>query len=146
MREHSKRTFASREYWKTTDWPQCSKKHRLAEYYGKLPTTSQNIVAFTTGGHVECVLWEFRQPNTHSEPINKPLVDEITDFTDFIYRHNNYVENLLVMGNNENKIIIFIQQFYIAKHDFSKNFSQLLFMKTLCSSTLSPRSYWAQIF
>ena len=32
--------------------------------------------------------------NTHSEPINKPLVDEIMDFLDIIYQDNNYVKNL----------------------------------------------------
>ena len=80
-----------------------SKRHRPAEYEEKLPTTSQGIVPFTTGGHLECVLWEFRQPNTHSEPVNKPLVDEIMDFLDVIYRSNNYVENLYATGNNEKK-------------------------------------------
>ena len=35
-------------------------KHRPAEYYGKLPTTSQDIVPITTGGDLECILWEFR--------------------------------------------------------------------------------------
>ena len=73
------------------------------EYYGKLPTTSQSIVPLTTGGHLECILWEFRQPNTHSEPIDNPLVDEIMNFLDIIYRNNNYVENLHATGNNENK-------------------------------------------
>ena len=53
---------------------------------------------------------------THSEPINKPLVDEIMDLSDIIYRNNNYVENLHATGNNENKNINFIQQFYIPKH------------------------------
>ena len=38
------------------------------------------------------------------------------DFPDIIYRDNNYVENLHATGNNENKNIIFIQQFYIPKH------------------------------
>ena len=37
------------------------------------------------------------------------------DFPDIIFRNNNYVENLHAMGNNENKNIIFIQQFYIPK-------------------------------
>ena len=64
------------------------------------------------GGHLECVLWEFRQPNTHSEPI----VDEIMDLPDIIYRNNNYVEIVHATGNNENNNIIFIQHFYIPKH------------------------------
>ena len=68
------------------------------------------MVPFTTGGHLECELWEFRQPNTNSEPINKRLVDDI------FYRNDNYVENLHATGNNENKNIIFIQQFYTPKH------------------------------
>ena len=38
------------------------------------------------------------------------------DFSDIIYRNNNYVENLHTAGNNENKSIICIQQFYIPKH------------------------------
>ena len=113
MRERSKRAFTSQEYRRITDCPRCSKKHRPAEYYGKLPTTSQGIVPPTTDGHLECLLREFRQPNTHSEPINKPLVDEIMDFPDIIHRNNNYVENLHATGNNENINIIFIQQFYI---------------------------------
>ena len=116
MRERSKRAFASREYGKITDCPQCSKKHRHAEYYEKLPITPQGIVPITTGGHLESVLWEFRQPNMHSEPINKALADEIMDFRDIIYRNNNYAENLRATGNNENKNIIFIQQLYIPKH------------------------------
>ena len=37
------------------------------------------------------------------------------DFPDIIYRNNNYVENLHAAGNNENKYMIFIQQFYIPK-------------------------------
>ena len=37
------------------------------------------------------------------------------DFPDIIYRNNNYVESLHVKGNNENKNIIFIRQFYIPK-------------------------------
>ena len=65
------------------------------------------------GGHLEFVLWEFRQPNTHSEPIKKRLVDEIMDFPDIIYRNNNYAENLRATDNNENKNIISIQQFYM---------------------------------
>ena len=79
-----------------------------------LPNTTKNylLVPLTTGGHLECV---FRQQNTNSEPINKPLVDKIMDFSDIIYRNNNYVENLHATGNNENKNIIFIQQFYIPK-------------------------------
>ena len=89
---------------------------RSAEYYEKLPTVSQGIVPLTTGGYVECVLWEFRQPNTHSEPINKPLVDEIMDFPDIIYQNNNYVENLHATDNNKNKNIILVQQLYIPKH------------------------------
>ena len=76
------------------------------------------------GGHLECVLWEFRQPNTHSEPINKPLVDEIMDFPDIIYRNNNYVENLHATGNNENKNIISKQHF-----NKSKQYSFILFMQ-----------------
>ena len=73
-------------------------------------------------GHPECVLWEFRQPNIHSEPINKPLVDEIMDFRDIIYRDNNYVDNFHATGNNENKNIIFIQQFYIPKQLGTKKY------------------------
>ena len=84
---------------------------KSTDYYGKLPTTSQGKVPLTTGGYLECVLWEFRQPHTHSGPI----VDEIMDFPGIIYRNNNYVENLRATGNNENKSIIFIQQFYISK-------------------------------
>ena len=46
------------------------------------------------------------------------------DFPDIIYRNNNYVENLHATGNNENKNIIFTQNFYIVKqtpnnHTFS---------------------------
>ena len=37
------------------------------------------------------------------------------DFFDIIYRNNNYVENLHVTGNEENKNIIFIQQFCAPK-------------------------------
>ena len=37
-------------------------------------------------------------------------------FPDIIYRNNNYVENFHAAGNNENKNIIFIQQFYMPKH------------------------------
>ena len=48
--------------------------------------------------------------------INKPLVDEIIDFPDIIYQNNNYVENLHATGNNVNKNIIFVHQFYIPKH------------------------------
>ena len=107
LRERSKRAFASREYRRTTDWPQCSKKHRPDKYYGELRTTSQGIVPLTTGGHLDYVLWEFRQSNPHSESINKPLVDEILNFPDINYRNNNYVENLHANGNNENKNIIF---------------------------------------
>ena len=116
MRERSKRAFASREYRKTIDSPQFREKHRPAEYYGELPIMSQGMVPITTGGHIECVLWESPQPNTHLKPINKPLVDEIMAFPDIIYRNNNYVENLHTTANNENKNIIFIQQFYIPKH------------------------------
>ena len=61
------------------------------------------------------ILWEFRQPNTHSEPINKSLVDEIMNFPDIVYRKNKYVENLHATSNNENKNKIFRQQFYIPK-------------------------------
>ena len=43
------------------------------------------------------------------------IVDEIKDFPDIIYRNNNYVKNLHATGNNENKNIMFIQQFYIPK-------------------------------
>ena len=50
-----------------------------------------------------------------SEPIDEPLVDEIMDFPDNIYRNNNYVKNLHATGNNENKNVIFIQQFYMSK-------------------------------
>ena len=50
-----------------------------------------------------------------SKSIKKPIVDEIMDFPDIIYRNNNYVENLDATGNNENKNIIFIQQFYLSK-------------------------------
>ena len=57
-------------------------------------TTSQGIVRLTTGEHLQ---WEFQQPNAHSEPINKPLADEITDVPDIIYRNNNYVERLHAM-------------------------------------------------
>ena len=53
--------------------------------------------------------------NTHSEPINKPLIDEIMDFLDIIHWNNNDLKNLHATGNNENKTIIFIQQFYIPK-------------------------------
>ena len=91
--------------------------HRSAEYYGKLATKSQDIVPLTTGGHLECVLWKFHQPNKHSEPINKPLVDEIMNIPDTIYRNNNNMENLHATGNNESKKIIFIQQFYIPKQN-----------------------------
>ena len=38
------------------------------------------------------------------------------DFPDIIYCNKNHVENLHATGNNENKNIIFIQQFYIPKH------------------------------
>ena len=82
-------------------------------------TTSQDIVSLTRGGHLECVWWEFRQPNKHSEPINKPLVDEIMDFPEIIYRNNNYVANLYATANNENKNVIFIQQFYIPKQYYN---------------------------
>ena len=75
-----------------------------SETFGKLPTTSRGKIPFTTGEYLECKLWKFRQPNTHSEPINKPLVNEIMDFPDIINRNNNYVENLHSMSNNENKI------------------------------------------
>ena len=37
------------------------------------------------------------------------------DFPDIVYRINNYVESLYATDNNENKNIIFIQQFYIPK-------------------------------
>ena len=37
------------------------------------------------------------------------------DFSDIIYRNNNYVKNLHATDNNENENIIFIQQFYIPK-------------------------------
>ena len=47
--DRSKRAFASREYRRTTD---CSKKHRPAEYYGKLLTTSKSTVPLTTGGQI----------------------------------------------------------------------------------------------
>ena len=36
-------------------------------------------------------------------------------FPGVIYRENNYVENLHATGNNENKNIIFLRQFYIPK-------------------------------
>ena len=75
-------------------------------------------------GHLECVLWEFRQPNIHSEPINKPLVDELVDFPDIIYRNTNYVENLLATGINENKNTIFIRQFYIPKQREKREISK----------------------
>ena len=71
------------------------------------------------GGHLQCVLWEFQQPNTHSEPI-EPLIDEIMDFRDIIYRSNNYVKNLHATGNNENKNTIFIHQFYICQQMANK--------------------------
>ena len=38
------------------------------------------------------------------------------DFPDIICRNNNYVKILHATGNNENKNINFIQQFYIPKH------------------------------
>ena len=94
-------------YRRTTDCTQCSKSTDLSN------TTSQGIVPLTMGGHLEYVLWEFRQPNTHSESINKRLVDEIMDLPGIIYRNSNYVENLHATCNNENKNIIFIQHFYI---------------------------------
>ena len=37
------------------------------------------------------------------------------DVPDIISRNNKYVENLHAASNNENKNIMFIQQFYIAK-------------------------------
>ena len=37
------------------------------------------------------------------------------DFPDIIYRNDNYLENLHATGKNENKNIIFMQQFYIPK-------------------------------
>ena len=37
------------------------------------------------------------------------------DFPDIIYRSDIYVENLHATGHNENKNIIFIQQFYTPK-------------------------------
>ena len=114
LRERSKRAFASREYRGTTDWTEYSKKQRLAEYYWNY-LLCHSAVPLTMDRHLECVSWEFRQPNTNFEPINEPLVDEIMDFVDIIYRNNNYVENLHATGNNENKNIIFIQQFYIPK-------------------------------
>ena len=40
------------------------------------------------------------------------------DFPDIIYRDNNYMENLHATGNNENKNIIFMQQFYIPKQSY----------------------------
>ena len=43
------------------------------------------------------------------------FVNEIMGFSDIIYRNNNYVKNLHVTGDNENKIIICIQQFYTPK-------------------------------
>ena len=52
----------------------------------------------------------------HSEPIKKTLVGKIMDLPDVIYLNNNYVDKLHATGNNENKNIIFIQQFYIPKH------------------------------
>ena len=60
-------------------------------------------------------IMEISATSTHSEPINKPLVDELMDFPDIIYRNYNYVENLHATSNNENKNIIFTQQFYIPK-------------------------------
>ena len=39
------------------------------------------------------------------------------DFPDIIHRNNNYVENLRATGDNENKNIIFIQQFYMSKQE-----------------------------
>ena len=90
-------------------------QHQPAEYYGKLPTTSRGIDLLTRGEHLECILWKFRQAGTFSEPINKPLVDEIMDFTDIVYRNYNYVENVHVTGNNEYENMIFIQQFYTPK-------------------------------
>ena len=75
-----------------------------SETFGKLPATSCGKIPFTTGGYVECTFWKFRQPNTHSEPINKPFVDEIMNFPEIIYRNDNYMEILRSTGNNENKI------------------------------------------
>ena len=44
------------------------------------------------------------------------------DFRDINYRNNKYVDNLHATGNNENKNIIFIQQFSIPKHRGLENF------------------------
>ena len=38
-------------------------------------------------------------------------------FLNNIYRNNNYVEILHATGNNKNKNIIFVQQFYITKQE-----------------------------
>ena len=92
----------------------------------KTPTCRilRKIICYVTGHSsaynggipiIECLLWEFRQRNTHSETINKLLIDEIMDFSDIIYRNNNYLENLYATGNNENKNMIFVQQLYIPK-------------------------------
>ena len=78
-------------------------------------------------GHLECVSWEFRQPNTHSELINEPLADEIMDFPDIIYWNNNYVESLHDTGNNDNINIIFTQQFYIPKQLETNSFLETVF-------------------
>ena len=43
------------------------------------------------------------------------------DFSDIIYRNNNYMENLHAVGNNGNKNIIFLQQFYIPKQCYYMN-------------------------
>jgi len=48
-------------------------------------------------------------PTKHSF---RTLVAEIMDLPDIIHRNNNYVENLHATGNNENRNIIFMQQFY----------------------------------
>ena len=68
------------------------------------------------------------------------------DFPDIIYRNNNYVENLHATGNNENKNMIFIQQFYIPKQyviskhreasSTERHFSQTLTILEFCSCVL----------
>ena len=63
------------------------------------------------------------------------------NFPDIIYRNNNYVENVHVTGNNENKNIIFIQQFYIPKqHVIKKSLKEiklLLITITIITQQLS---------
>ena len=82
-------------------------------------------------------LTSFGHPNTHFQPISKPIVDEILDFRDIIYRNNNYVENLHATSNNENKNIIFTQQFCVPKEVLIVMYSDRVLLLFVVSTHVS---------